>query len=385
MTVYREKKHPSFEYVIYPNSLMGQTVMNSATRMSIKGFWGVLALCLGLLLTSGSGAKAVQTRPKAVPTRAKTLIIKVRANSSDLVIQDALNHLTKGGQVVLDPGKYVIHRPLMLQYDHQELRGAGPETVLYLADNANCPVVVLGAPASPAKAAIVDLRLADLTIDGNRKHQDVELWHTATDGSQLNNNGIDVWDVTDAKIEHVACCHCRSGGLVTASGTRRLTVDDFTSYDNQFDGLACYLTEDSHFSRLYLHDNLAAGISLDLAFNHNVIEDVRLTNNDVGIFMRSSRSNSFHALKIRQSRHNGVFMAQTVAPSKKGWTYCAGTECIDNSFDQVDITDCGGKAFLIHDASCTNNSVLPATLLDTPSTATVVPAKELVSTAKGKT
>ena len=25
----------------------------------------------------------------------------------------------------------------------------------------------------------------------------MELWHTAVDGSQLNNNGIDVWDVND--------------------------------------------------------------------------------------------------------------------------------------------------------------------------------------------
>jgi hypothetical protein len=189
-----------------------------------------------------------------------------------------------------------------------------------------------------------------------------------------------VWDVTDAQIEHVVCCHCRSGGLVTASGTRRLTVDDFTSFDNQFDGMACYLTEDSHFSRLDLHDNLAAGISLDLSFNHNVIEDARLTNNDVGVFMRSSRNNAFHQLKIHQSRHNGIFMAQTVAPTKKGWKFCPGTECVDNSFDHLDISNCGAKAFLIHDASCTNNLISPATILDTPSSAAAAaPVKELAA------
>jgi parallel beta-helix repeat protein len=318
-----------------------------------------------------TGALAAQT--------AKTTIT-VPANSGDAAIQEALDRLTNGGEVVLEAGTYIIHRPIMLQYNYQELRGAGTATILYLADNANCPVVVLGAIASPARSATHGLRLAGLTIDGNRKHQEVELWHTATDGSQLNNNGIDVWDVTDTRIEHVVCCHCRSGGLVTASGTRRLTVDDLTSFDNQFDGMACYLTEDSHFSRLDLHDNLAAGISLDLSFNHNVIEDAQLTNNDLGIFMRSSRNNAFHQLKIRQSRHHGVFMAQAVTATKKGWTPCPGTECVNNSFDQLDISNCGGKAFVVHDASCTNNLILPATLQDNLSKApAAATTKELAS------
>lgn len=307
-------------------------------------------------------------------------VVQVPANSSGEAIQQALDRLVSGGEVDLAAGTYLVRRPIMLQSDHLELRGAGPATVLYLADNANCPVVVLGAPASPACAAINHLRLADVTIDGNRKHQDVELWHTATDGSQLNNNGIDVWDVTDARIEHVTCCHCRSGGLVTSSGTRRLTVDDFTSFDNQFDGLACYLTEDSRFSRLSLHDNLAAGISLDLAFNHNIIEEASLTNNDVGIFMRSSRSNAFHQLNIRHSRRHGVFMAQTLAPTKKGWQLCPGTECVDNTFDHLAISNCGNKPFLINDASCTNNLMSAVTILDNLSGAPgAIPVKELAA------
>jgi len=291
-------------------------------------------------------------------------VLNLPAASSGQDIQNALDHLSGGGEVVLAAGTYTIQRPIMLQNNHLSLRGTGPTTILYLADKANCPVVILGAPASPAEGAIAHLRLADLLIDGNRKNQTVELWHTATDGSQLNNNGIDVWDVSDASIERVICCHCRSGGLVSSSGTRRLTVSDFTAFDNQFDGLACYLTEDSRFSRLFLHYNLAAGISLDLAFNHNVIEDAQLTNNDVGVFMRAARGNSFRGLNIRQSRRHGVFMAQTLAPTKSGWQLCPGTECTGNSFDHVSISKCGGKAFLINNASCTNNPISAATYLD---------------------
>lgn len=140
---------------------------------------------------------------------------------------------------------------------------------------------------------------------------------------------------------------------MTSAGTRRLTVTDYTAYDNQFDGLACYYTEDSHFSGLNLHDNLAAGISLDLDFCHNLIDNAVLTGNDLGIFMRQSRNNDFKGLTIQKSRHHGVFMAQTVI----GTAACPGSECAENNFDGIQITKCGGKAFVVNDTTCTNNVI----------------------------
>lgn len=327
------------------------TIHPSCCRL-VRRTIGAIA-CLSLLLTF------------LVARGANMPVLKVAVSQGEGAIQAALDRLTQGGEVDLEAGTYLIQRPILLQYDHLTLRGSGPTTILYLADRANCPVVIMGAPASPARCPISHLRLSDLVVDGNRKHQDLEMWHTATDGALLNNNGIDVWEVSDARIERVTCCHCRSGGLVTASGTRRLSVEDFTAFDNQFDGLACYLTEDSHFSRLFLHDNLAAGISLDLDFNHNVIENACLTNNDVGVFMRSSSHNTFQHVKIQQSRRNGVFIAQTIAPTKKGWQLCPGTECIGNKFDHLDISHCGGKAFLINNESCTNNALIAATIVET--------------------
>jgi hypothetical protein len=275
------------------------------------------------------------------------------ANSPEQDIQKALDALDGGGEVVLGAGTYAIRQPIILQHDYEVLRGAGPNTILRLEDNANCPVVILGAPT--LRRSVGHLRLADLLIDGNRAHQRVEFWRTAADGSEINNNGVEVEGATDAIIERVVCCRCRSGGLVTSAGTRRLTVRDFAAYDNQFDGLACYLTEDSHFSDLFIHDNLAAGISLDLAFNRNVIDKAVLSGNDLGIFMRDARDNVFSGLTICQCRHHGVFMAQAAAPTKNGWQLCPGTECTGNRFGALQIADCSGKPFLVNDASCTNN------------------------------
>ncbi|HEY3860282.1 MAG TPA: NosD domain-containing protein [Verrucomicrobiae bacterium] len=276
-------------------------------------------------------------------------------------IQAALDALpAAGGEVLLSAGQYVIHQPIMLRKNRQALRGSGEATVLYLADGADCPVVVLGSPFTQATTPVKDIRLSRLFIDGNRKHQDKEVWRILGNGAGLYNNGVDVWNINGAVVDQVVCCRCRSGGMVTAGATRRLTVRDYTAFDNQFDGLACYFTEDSDFSRMDLHDNLSAGISLDLNFNHNIIHDSILTGNDLGVFMRQSCGNTFDGLTIKKSHHHGVFMAQSFAGARP----CPGSECAGNTFDNIQVTNCGGKGFLVNDATCTNNVICGAQFTD---------------------
>jgi nitrous oxidase accessory protein NosD len=279
-------------------------------------------------------------------------------------IQAALDSLPFGGEVVLGAGTYLVREPIRVRKDGQTLRGCGPTTVLYLADEANCPVVILGSISAYAKHSVKGVRLEELAIDGNRKHQQKEVWRFLPEGAGVYNNGVEVWGAEEASVEHVVCSHCRSGGLVSSARTRRLTVRDYVAFDNQFDGLACYDTEDSQFSQLNLHDNLAAGISLDLSFNHNVIRDAILTNDDLGIFMRQSRDNVFERVTIKQSRHHGVFMAEAGVRTTAGWRLVPGSECSGNTFRKLLITDCGGSAFRVNDAGCTNNAVYGGQFVD---------------------
>jgi hypothetical protein len=279
-------------------------------------------------------------------------VITVPAKAGGEGIQQALDRLPDGGQIVLEAGTYTVRQPIIMECDGQIMRGVGAATVLFLADNADCPVVILGSPSHKSGKPTTGLALSDLLIDGNRKHQRLELWRTLPDGL-LYNNGINVWNVDGATVDRVVCCRCRSGGLVSTARTRRLTVTDFRAFDNQFDGLACYTTEESHFSGLNIHDNLAAGISLDLDFNHNVIEGAVLTDNDLGVFMRQSHDNTFKNLTITRSRHHGVFMAQTWDGSR----LVPGTECTGNSFDKLLVTHCGGWAFLVNNDSCVGNTI----------------------------
>lgn len=293
----------------------------------------------------------------AGPVRADEGVL-LGTGESGAEIQQALDNLpAAGGEVVLPAGIFAIGRPVVLRRSNQSLHGAGAATVLRLTDNANCPVIILGEPVNQPRRTISHLRVSDLSIDGNRLHQQQELWQANREGSGIHNNGITVQDVSDSLVKNVTCARCRSGGLVTTLGVRRLTVENFEAFDNEFDGLACYLTTDSRFVNLKLHDNPDAGISLDLAFDHNCIANAVLTANGLGIFMRASRDNRFQNISIRHSREFGVFIAQTEVGTPHGCRPLPHSECTDNLFTALQTTNCGGPVFHVNDSSCTNNVV----------------------------
>lgn len=279
-------------------------------------------------------------------------------------IQQMLDRLGPGGHVILKKGTYVVREPIILDKDGQSLTGEGSDTTLFLADGANCPLLILGPPKEKITTLTHGLYVADLILDGNRIHQQREHWKVLRDGVIVNNNGIHVGHVDNAVIEHVTCKRCRSGGIVSTGESRRLIIHDYTAYDNYYDGLACYRTEDSHFSQLNLHHNLGAGISLDLDFDHNIIDGAVLWDNDLGIFMRQSHDNLFESVTIRHCLHDGVFMAQTGEWSSAGWWMIPATECTGNAFDNLRVTGCGGRAFRVNDADCTNNTINRAEIWD---------------------
>lgn len=288
-------------------------------------------------------------------------VTALTAGTSGADIQKALDALpAAGGEVLLPAGKFEIRQPIVLRRDHQTLRGAGPETLLWLADGANCPVIILGEPVNHPRTIVKHLCIRDLAIDGNRHRQQRELWRLKGEGSEIRNNGITVQAVADSRVENVTCSRCRSGGLVTTLGVAHLTARGLTAFDNEFDGLACYETTQSLFADLCLHNNPAAGISLDLDFNHNVISNAVLTANDLGIFMRASRRNRFYNIAIHHSRHYGVFMAHSERETPRGWSPVPRTECVNNAFTNLVAMNCGSAAFRVNNTTCTNNVIIRA-------------------------
>ena len=312
-----------------------------------------IASGLSFSIVALTSAQAFTVNPVTNP-----VAVTLPAGATADEVQKALDSLpASGGEVVLPAGKIEITEPIVLNRDFEALRGAGEKTILFLADNANCPVIIMGEPVNHPRR-VSHLRVSDLFIDGNRTHQQRELWRLEGEGSEIRNNGITVQNVSDSVVEHVTAAHCRSGGLVTTLGTRRLTVDDLNSYDNEYDGLACFSTEDCFFTKLYLHNNPGAGISLDGNFNHNIVDGAILAANDLGIFMRWSSDNQFRDISICSSRDFGVFMAENLDEAVRN--LARETECTNNSFTNFIADQCGGAAFRINDATCTNNILIDA-------------------------
>lgn len=320
-----------------------------------KKHFGALAkiaatVCLGIFLL---------TSPAPSALAADLVYVSLHSGVTGEEVQKALDSLAdRGGVVVLPPGEISLSAPLVLRRDYQTLRGAGAETTLKVADGANCPAIIMGEPVNHPQKVLRGLNVANLTIDGNRSHQSRELWKLSGEGSEIRNNGIIVQSAMDCTVEHVTSAHNRSGGLVTTLGVQRLTVRDLNSYDNEFDGLACYETTDSVFTDLSLHNNPGAGISLDLAFNHNVISNAVLVANDLGIFMRASRENKFHNINIRDSHHYGVFMAHSELLNAGVLQPAPQTECTFNAFTNLVAKNCGSAAFRVNNSTCTNNIII---------------------------
>jgi hypothetical protein len=273
------------------------------------------------------------------------------ANDECSFIREKIANLPHtGGEVVIPSGVYTCFAPIVLDRNHTSLRGEG-EVTLILGKNVNAPVLVMGEIATPPRP-IRNVQVVNLKIDGNRWHQKFECWGGPCDGggnSFIRNNGITVRAVTNGRIQDVSVTGARSGGIVTEKGCFDLDIDNFTATDNEFDGFAGYETVGARLTRLYLHHNRAAGISLDIRFHGNFFRDVRIENNgDVGIFMRDSNSNIFEDVVITDSGSHGVFLAHA------GERF---TCSLDNQFVNLAVSRSRGVGFLLNNA-CEGNRLI---------------------------
>ena len=286
-------------------------------------------------------------------------------------IQVAIDALPdSGGKVLLTTGIFTCTTAIVIDRDNVDVEGHGVSTQLWLADDSNSPVFVLGQATTPPTTTVRNLRIANLAIDGNREAQQHECWGgtCGTGGkTDIRNNGLTLRKVSDVLIEHVTANHNRSGGLVTERDSRRITVRNFHAANNEFDGIAGYLTEDSIFTALYLHDNVAAGLSFDLDFQHNTISDAIIAGNgSVGIFMVDAHNNLFNNIQIRNAGQHGLFLAQNGTDPTSGAAgnifsnlvvAGIGTEgwCVDGN---------GAYAICINNESAANNMVIGAQLIN---------------------
>lgn len=280
--------------------------------------------------------------------------VKVPAAAGEQGIHAALEALPEAGGVVeLDAGIFTVTRTIVIDRDGVELRGQGPATVLLLAPRANCPVLVIGSLRTPVERVVRRITVKNLVIDGNRAQQDFECYGGPCDErnlTALRNNGITVRGAEDIVVEDVVTCRARSGGVVLEKHCRRVRISRLEAFENEFDGVAAYETEDSEFIQLNLHHNRSAGFSFDWRFNRNRIADTSAADNgSQGIFMRDSVGNIFERVTLTGNAQQGVFMAETRT--------LPGTACRYNRFSGLVVTGNKTQGIRINDASCNPNTL----------------------------
>jgi len=276
------------------------------------------------------------------------------ASGDDIAINAAIRELpASGGRVILGPTLFPVSAAIVIDRDNVELHGISTATTLRLTDSANCSVIVIGSTETPVARIVKNVVVRNLVIDGNRGAQQFECCGGPCDQgglSHIRNNGITVRGTEDISIRNVITHNCRSGGIVLEKYCRRVEVHDFESYNNEFDGLAAYETEDSTFTQMKLYNNRSAAVSFDWKFNRNLIADSQfIENGSQGIFMRDSVGNQFRNLYINDNGEQGIFVAET--------REIANSACRENRFDRVVVSANRTQGIRINDASCVGNVI----------------------------
>jgi parallel beta-helix repeat protein len=315
-----------------------------------------------LVLFPGSDAAGGQdgAAPTATPVPISTepsdmeMTTVYLASGDDIAINAAIRDLpAAGGRVVLGPTLFPVSAAIVIDRDNVELHGISTATTLRLTDSANCSVVVIGSTETPVARIVKNVVLRNLVIDGNRGAQQFECCGGPCDQgglSHIRNNGITVRGTEDITIHNVITHNCRSGGIVLEKYCRRVEIRDFESYNNEFDGLAAYETEDCVFTQMKLHNNRSAAVSFDWKFNRNVIADSQfIENGGQGIFMRDSIGNEFRNLYINDNGEQGIFIAET--------REIADSACRDNRFDRIIVRANKTQGIRVNDPSCVGNSI----------------------------
>ena len=326
------------------------------------------------IIRIGSRLGLVDPRPRSVPNReglrmriAHILLLACAAArlfaepvqySSCTEVQRAIAGLpASGGVIELAPGTIACDGPLVIDIPNVTLRGSAPGTLFRLNDHVNAPVIVVGSIAATPATVVRNIVVRGIAIDGNKANQDRECSLEGCPAGSLRANGLTIRSAEDVWIDDVAVRDARSGGLVTELTCRRIRVSGFTSTSNHFDGIALYQTEDSDFNQLRLTGNGAAGISTDIQFRKNTFSRVTIAaSGTVGVFMRDSSRNLFSDLHVEGSAQHALFLAQVDTD--------AATPATLNVFNGLRLENNQGAAIRINDASCRDNVVSSAVMLN---------------------
>jgi parallel beta-helix repeat protein len=190
-------------------------------------------------------------------------------------INNAINALpTSGGRVLLLEGTYNISAPITILKNNVILEGQGVGTKLFLVNGANCHVIQVGNETT----ALEGIRIASLSIDGNRANQ------TVYDTYGIYFYGGSGYLITKSRVEDCKIENCNGSGIY-------LSYSDYnTITGNQANSNSTY------------------GICLSSSSNNTITGNQANSNNEYGICLSSSSNNTIIGNQVKSNQRHGIYL-----------------------------------------------------------------------------
>ena len=267
-----------------------------------------------------------------------------------------------GGVVRVLEGTYNCSSPIIIEKSNVLLKGEGTgSSVIRLADHVHAPLFIIGSPETVegkdgkfiTPFRVHNVSVEGLTFDGNKKNHDPKKecgeFPCGTSATSIRNNSITIRGASNVHLNNIESHDSISGGLVTEKNSDHLRIENFHSHHNFFDGYGGYETTMSQFVNVSLHDNNAAGISVDIRFNDNHFIGGSIENKKcVGIYARDSKRNLFEKMRVSGNKNYGAYLSTP----ETGDPQCAE----DNTFRDVEFTN-SAKMGVVASAPCKRNRI----------------------------
>jgi parallel beta-helix repeat protein len=220
-------------------------------------------------------------------------------------VREAIARVPADGRVCLGAGEFRLPRFLSLARDGITLSGAGPSTVLRLAEGIESPVIVVGDHTRQAPARVTArVTIADMRIVGHgRGGSEVERDHP-----YLTNSAVAVRGARKVMLRGLEVTACRSACILTEHDCEDVVIAGNTVTGSMWDGIALNRTARARVAGNTIDGNTASGITAE-HLERSVIEDNVVTGNGThGLYLSDSYQNVVTRNRFAGNVLSGVFL-----------------------------------------------------------------------------
>lgn len=270
---------------------------------------GLLLLCLSLAVPLAAHCDRAQARADPHAAAGDGCTARIEPGEE---LQKALDRALRDGRpatVCLAAGEYRLASTLTITRDDVTLRGAGNATVLVLQPGTQAPVLLVGDPDHPAPARTIhNVTIERLKIVG-AGGQGSEF---ATGRSYLTNNGVTVRSGRGVIVRELDVSNCRSAGILTEYSSEDVTIENNTVSTATWDGISLNRALRTRVVGNTLHDNVAAGITVEHMVDSTIENNTMRQNGTHGIYLSDAYRNRIDGNHFVGNKGAGVFLTCSI-------------------------------------------------------------------------